>query len=58
MMAAISLAIAIDASSEGLLGYYTHENGCEKQCVLPKDHKVCDGELEQVAGATTTTAMV
>jgi len=24
--------------------------------VLPKDHKVCDGELEQVA--TTTTAMV
>ncbi|CAL6385244.1 unnamed protein product [Bathycoccus prasinos] len=57
MTEAISLAIARDASSGGVIRLVTiHENGCEKQCVLPKDHKVCDGELEQVA--TTTTAMV
>ena len=59
MTEAISLAIARDASSGGVIRLVTiHENGCEKQCVLPKDHKVCDCELEQVAGATTTTAMV
>jgi 20S proteasome subunit beta 1 len=57
MTEAISLAIARDASSGGVIRLVTiHENGCEKQCVLPNDHKVCDGELDQVA--TTTTAMV
>jgi 20S proteasome subunit beta 1 len=48
MTNAISLAIARDASSGGVIRLVTiHEHGCEKKCVLPKDHKVCDGELPQ-----------
>ena len=57
MTEAISLAIARDASSGGVIRLVTiHENGCEKQCVLPKDHKVCDGEFKQVD--TVPTAMI
>jgi len=54
MTEAISLAIARDASSGGVIRLVTiHENGCEKQCVLPKDHKVCDGEFKQVDAVPT-----